>query len=280
MAHKSNGQIVRYSKGKTKFEILTKKGAALKFRQKQLGLQHVLMIDQIFTKLSQGKVAKSSELQRVFGSTDLNECATKILEHGELNLSSCERKGKTKAKRNEIVYYIHRNYTNPLSKLPHPTTRISHCMDECKIRVNDTKSTRTQALNAIKKMSGKLFFAKANMLGVHLTVTYKHDLHKIGQFIYKITCGGSFQQKWNDKGCVFVLEISKNDLDDLVDKMNKVTNGGDYDLRVVDQDTSHRIEDSCTKKAKRSKKRMDYMMDAKDLKKMNRKKNKKRLNHA
>jgi len=73
-------------------------------------------------------------------------------------------------KKNEIIYYIIKNYVNPLSNLPHPRIRILQCMEECKIRIDLTKSTKTQSLNAIKKMSGKLFFAKANMLSIHLTI--------------------------------------------------------------------------------------------------------------
>jgi len=56
-------------------------------------------IDTIYTKLSQGKVAKNSELQRVFGTTDFNECIGKILENGELKTSKSERKGKVDEKK-------------------------------------------------------------------------------------------------------------------------------------------------------------------------------------
>eukprot|EP01084_Bolivina_argentea_P155365 270745_1 len=279
MSQKNNGQIVRYQQGKTKFEILTKKGAVLKYRQKKLGLQYVLMIDTIYTKVSQGKIAKSSELKRVFGTTDFNECVNKILENGDLNLSSSERKDKSNSKLNEVVYYITKNYINPLSNIPHPRDRILNCMKECGIKINTTKSTKTQALNAIKKMRGKLFFTKAHMLTVNLTIKYKYDINKIGQMINKITSGASYQQKWNDKGCVFVLEMSKGDLEDLGNKLNKVTNGGDYDLKfndVIDYKVAGNNGYSNNKNKSKRHSRNQYLMDQKDLKKLNRKKKKKK----
>eukprot|EP00483_Globobulimina_turgida_P001589 UN01591 len=98
--------------------------------------------------------------------------------------------------------------------------------------------------------------------------------------INKISCGASYQQKWNDKGCVFVLEMSKGDLEDLSKQLNKVTNGGDYDLKVAEDVIDYKIAGSTKSKSKRKNKhnRADYLMDPKDLKKLNRKKKKKRLN--
>eukprot|EP01084_Bolivina_argentea_P219457 372207_1 len=149
----SQGQTIRYSHGKLKFEILTKKGSALKFRQNNnMSIQNVLMVDKVFTRLSRGKVAKACDLRKAFGTVDIIECCRKILENGDLNLSSAERKSFVERKRNEIIYWIHKNYCNPKTNVPHPTTRISGCMDECKIRIDPKKSTKKQALSAIKKM--------------------------------------------------------------------------------------------------------------------------------
>merc|ERR1719242_762941 len=118
-----------------------------------------------------------------------------ILDSGDLNLSSSERTAKTDSKRNEIVYYIVKNYVNPLSKLPHPAARIEAAMNEHKIRIDVTKSTKTQALDAIKKMRGKLFFAKAHSMNIRLSIKYKYDIKQIGVLLSRITGGTSYQQK-------------------------------------------------------------------------------------
>ena len=267
MAHKGNGQIVRFQKGKLKFEVLAKKGAVVKYREQRLSVQHVLLIDTIYSKCSQGKVAKSSDLKRVFGTADFMQCASQILQNGDLSLSSSERKAKMDTKKHEIVYYISKNYINPLSKCPHPSDRILSCMEECNIKINATKSTKTQSLNAIKKMSGTLFFAKAAALSISLSIKYKYDINKIGQLINRISGGSSYQQKWNEKGCVFVMELSKADLEDLSNKLNKLTNGGDYDLKVDDFGDCKAA--GVTKKS--SRKYCEYMMEQKDLKRVQRK---------
>ena len=272
--HKSNGQIVRYQKGKTRFEILTKKGAASKYRQKKVGLQHVLMIDQIFSKLSQGKVAKNSDLQRVFGTSNLNECVIQILESGTLNLSSAERATKSDAKRNGIAYYIAKNYINPRTNTPHPRDRILQCMSECKVRIDATKSIRTQSLSAIKKMSGKLCFAKSRMLSVRLTVRYKYDLNKVGVTLSRISGGASCSQKWSDEGCSFALEMNRGDIEELQKALSSMTNGGDYQLVVEEQ---HSVTPGRVAGATQASTKGDlYRMDVKDVRKMNRKKKKRK----
>jgi len=78
-----------------------------------------------------------------------------------------------------------------------------------------------------------------------------------------------------------VLEINKSDLDDLGNKINNITNGGDYNLKVIDDDINYqKIAGSTNKSRKNTGRRDQYMMDEKDLKKLNRKKKKKRFNQT
>ena len=163
------GQICVYKKGKHKFEVITKKGQVLKFRDGKIGFTDVLMIDQIFTNSVRGDVANESDLNDVFGTEDMLKCLQEIVKNGELQYSAQERKGFVDEKTKEIVYYINKNYVNPKTKLPHPADRISHCMKECKIRVDPKGDTRRMAEDAVKKMRGKLMFAKAVALTAKLT---------------------------------------------------------------------------------------------------------------
>jgi ribosome maturation protein Sdo1 len=56
-------QVVRYKAGDTgTFEVLTKKGAALQFREGKLGFSNVLFADEIYTNHSKGERAKEADL--------------------------------------------------------------------------------------------------------------------------------------------------------------------------------------------------------------------------
>ena len=168
-AKKHGGQIVKYTSGKHKFEVIAKQGTVLKYRDDKLGFANVLMVDQVFTNSTRGDIANPSDLKEVFGTEDLTECCKKILKSGQLQYTAQERKQFVDQKTNEIVYYINKNYVDPKTKLPHPSDRILNCIKECHIRIDPNKDTRRQAEDAVKKMRGKLMFAKAVALRANLT---------------------------------------------------------------------------------------------------------------
>jgi len=92
-------QLVRYQHGKNKFEILTKPGSVLKFREGKLGWDKVHMADVVFSNSSRGDLASGKDLEAAFGTSNPEECCKKIVETGELQLSAQERKDEMEAKK-------------------------------------------------------------------------------------------------------------------------------------------------------------------------------------
>jgi ribosome maturation protein SDO1 len=64
------------------------------------------------------------------------DCIKIIMEKGEYNLSTAERKEKVEKKRKEIINYIHKYYTDPRSKTAHPVTRIEGALSEIKYNID------------------------------------------------------------------------------------------------------------------------------------------------
>ena len=58
-----NSQIVKYNSDKYKFQVITKKGTVLKYRDNQLSFNYVLQIDQIFGK-TLNDIANDTDLQK------------------------------------------------------------------------------------------------------------------------------------------------------------------------------------------------------------------------
>jgi len=232
MASKGHGgQIVKYSSGKHKFEVVAKQGMVLKFRDGGIGFQNVLMIDQIFTNSTRGDVANVSDLKEVFGTEDLTKCCQQIVKNGELQYTAQERKQFVEQKTNEIVYYINKNYVDPKTKLPHPADRISNCMKECRIRVDPKGDTRRQSEDAVKKMRGKLMFAKAVALRATLTIKHSH-VGQCNNLIHKVA--NVIKEEWTGTGCIFTVELSKADMNSLQVALMKPTNG-DYEMTFLNE---------------------------------------------
>merc|ERR1712228_55519 len=253
------GQLCVYKKGKHKFEVISKQGQILKFRDGKVGVNSVLLVDQVFTNSVRGDVANAVDLSQVFGTDDIIKCCEEIVKNGELQYSAQERKAFVDEKTKEIVYYINKNYANPKTKLPHPADRISHCMKECKIRVDPKADTRRMAEDALKKMRGKLMFAKAVSMRAKLTIKHQHVgqctnlIHKVATVIH---------EEWTGTGCVFTVELSKADMNSLQVALMKPTNG-DYEITFLD-DSGNAVgaasdcdNDSKNKKGKKGKKKKD-----------------------
>merc|ERR1712013_876874 len=86
---------------------------------------------------------------------------------------------------------------------------------------------RRQAEDAVKKMRGKLMFAKAVALRALLTVKHAH----VGQctnLIHKVA--NVCHEEWTATGCVYTLDLST-----LQVAMMKPTNG-DYSVTFIDED--------------------------------------------
>merc|ERR1712154_154584 len=260
MASKGHGgQIVKYSSGKHKFEVVAKQGMVLKFRDGGIGFQNVLMIDQIFTNSTRGDVANVSDLKEVFGTEDLTKCCQQIVKNGELQYTAQERKQFVEQKTNEIVYYINKNYVDPKTKLPHPADRISNCMKECRIRVDPKGDTRRQSEDAVKKMRGKLMFAKAVALRATLTIKHSH-VGQCNNLIHKVA--NVIKEEWTGTGCIFTVELSKADMNSLQVALMKPTNG-DYEMTFLD-DSGNAVgaqsddnDDGKNKKGKKKKGKKD-----------------------
>merc|ERR1739838_314447 len=97
-----------------------------------------------------------------------------IVDMGELQLSSKERDAILNEKKQEIIYYIHTNWEDPKTKLPHPMVRLEGCFKEKKCKVDPNGDVKSMAEAAVKNMTGTLFFAKAVGMQGTLRIAMKH----------------------------------------------------------------------------------------------------------
>jgi ribosome maturation protein SDO1 len=217
-----SSQLVVYKHNKKlSFEIITYNGTVRKFKNNQLGWDKVLQTDLIFTNSKKGNRASSKDLKTAFGTDDLNECAKLIVEKGELQVSAKERKEDTKTKKNEIIYYIHKNYIDPKSKLPHPMSRLELAIDNLKYRIDTKRLTEQQANEIIKKLQGKLFFKKSL---IEMKVSMEHRyIGQCSNVIYGMT--NVIKERITSDGYEWKVSISSSDFDSFIEKLTKLTSG-------------------------------------------------------
>jgi len=63
----------------------------------------------------------------------------KIIEDGDVQLTTEQRKHFLQKKRNEIITMISKNAIDPQAKTPHPPQRIENAMEQAKIHIDPFK---------------------------------------------------------------------------------------------------------------------------------------------
>jgi ribosome maturation protein SDO1 len=146
--------IARLDSHGERFEIFVdpELAHAFKFDEKKPELSEILAVEDIFKDAHKGDRSPDEVLNKIFGSTDVMFVATKILEKGEIQLTTEQRKKMQEEKRKQIVSLICRNCINPVNKTPHPPQRIEIAMDEAKVNIDPFKSAEAQVNEVIKEL--------------------------------------------------------------------------------------------------------------------------------
>lgn len=228
-------QVVRYKVEEVgvTFEILTKKGAALQFREGKLGFSNVLFADEIFSNHAKGERAKESDLTAAFGTTNVEDCAKVILQKGELQISAAERREKVAKKRAEMVNYIHKFYTDPRTKTPHPVVRIENAFDQLKLNIDpDMPAERQVQEKVLKRLPEILPIKRSEMTGI-LAIPTK----TIGQAMGTVKKYAQVSnENYSSSNVTMHVSIVPGDYDLFMNDLRTVTKGDftfDIDGQVV-----------------------------------------------
>ena len=142
--------IARVEKSGEKFEILVKPEAVQKVRDgKDVDLLKELAIDEIFKDAHKGSKASEDKMVEFFGTTEPLAVAKQIIQRGEIQLTTEQRRQMLEAKRKQIVQYIAANAINPQTSTPHPPQRIENAMEEAKVHIDPFKPVEEQVKDVL-----------------------------------------------------------------------------------------------------------------------------------
>lgn len=127
-------------------------------------LGEVLQIDSIFANVSKGMLASAKDLQDVFGTTDHPTICKEILDKGELQVSEQERVALCESTFRDIASIVADKTINPETNRPYTVAIIQNAMRQIQFSVNLSKSSKSQALEVIRKLKTVMPIVRANML--------------------------------------------------------------------------------------------------------------------
>mmetsp|Transcript_32479 Transcript_32479/g.79493 ORF Transcript_32479/g.79493 Transcript_32479/m.79493 type:complete len:253 (-) Transcript_32479:539-1297(-) len=162
----TNVAVVRLKRHGKRFEIACYKNKVAAYRAgTEKDLDEVLQIDNtVFTNVSKGVAAKTADLQKAFGTTDVHACVLEILQKGEVQVSDKERSSALEAKFAEVANLAASKCVDKKTKRPVTVTMVERAMRETlHFAVVPGKSAKSQALEVIKQLKEHLDIDRAQM---------------------------------------------------------------------------------------------------------------------
>lgn len=110
----------------------------------QTDLSEVIQIDNVFSNVSKGAVASSDDLQKAFGTTDVQKVLLEVLKKGELQVGEKERAVELEDLKKEICTEVAGRCVDPGTQRPHTVGMIEKAMGEVGYSVKPGKSAKVQ----------------------------------------------------------------------------------------------------------------------------------------
>jgi len=215
--------VVRFSVEGEKFEILVKPDPALEFKLgKRKDISGVLISEEIYSDSNKGTRASTEKLMKAFKTTDPTEVATIMLQKGELNLTTDQRRKMVSEKRKQIVDFISKTYVDPRSHLPHPPIRIEQAMDDARVSVDPFRNTDEQIKEIIEQLRSIIPLKSENML---LDILVPAQFAAQSYSVLK-SFGTLKKEEWQANGALkVILDIPAAARANVMDRLGSVTKG-------------------------------------------------------
>ena len=215
--------LARIKKHGMSFEISVDPDKAVSYKEEKiLDVNEVILADNIFTDVKRGLATSSSDLDKAFGTTDINVIADIIIKKGEIQLTSEHRTQERDKKRKKLVHLIHIQAVDPKTNLPHPENRIEAALEEAKINLADHKTIEEQFDEIISKLRPIIpIKIEKKELTIIIPAQYSGKA-------YSVVKGNStiLRDEWlNDGGWKVIIEIPAGLWQDFIDKINSLTHG-------------------------------------------------------
>ncbi len=207
--------------GKT-FEVYVDPEMANMYKEgRKPDTKNILVVEEIYADAKKAEKAKSQDVQKAFGTTDVYKILETILKKGNLQLTTEQKRKKAEEKYRQIVSILMRETIDPRTNAPHTQSRIEEALEKARIHVDPFRDARDQLPDILKEIRTiiPLKFEKLK-LAVKIPPEFAHRSY--GTF----KSWGIVKEHWaNDGSLIVVVEIPAGAQGEFYDKINKLTNG-------------------------------------------------------
>jgi len=215
--------VARFSFEGEKFEILVKPDPALDYKMgKKKDLSAVLVSDEIYTDSGKGTKPSTEKLLKAFKTEDLTEIAQIIMEKGDLNLTTDQRRKMIDDKRKQIIEFIVKTYVDPRTHLPHPPVRIENALKDGRVSIDPQKNVEEQVKEIVEKLRSIIALKSENLsLEIIIPAQYASQSYAVLKSV-----GSLKKEEWQNNGSLkAILEIPAAARPNVIDRLGSITKG-------------------------------------------------------
>lgn len=215
--------VVRLSVEGEKFEIIVKPDPALDFKLgKRKEISGILVSDEVYSDSSKGTRASTEKLMKAFKTTDVNAIAVTILQKGDLNLTTDQRRKMVAEKHNKVVDFIAKNFVDPRSHLPHPPVRIEQAMNDARVSIDPFRNLDEQIKDVVEQLRSIIPLKSENMV---LEIVVPPQFAAQSYSVLK-SFGSLKKEEWQANGSLkVILDIPAAARANVIDRLGSVTKG-------------------------------------------------------
>jgi ribosome maturation protein SDO1 len=215
--------VVRFAVEGEKFELLVKPEPALDYKLGKIkDISTILVSDEIYSDSSKGTRASTEKLFKAFKTDDTATIAALIMQKGELNLTTDQRRKMVLEKRKQIVDFIAKTYVDPRSHLPHPPLRIEQAMDDARISIDPFRNSAEQTKDVVEQLRSIIPLKSENMI---LEIVVPAQFAAQSYSVLK-SAGTLKKEEWQANGSLkVILDIPAAARANVIDRLGSVTKG-------------------------------------------------------
>ncbi len=206
-----------------RFEVLIDPYAHEKLEEDpSINVVDLLAAEEVFSDASKGDRASTESLEKIFGTDEVDSIVRQILDRGDIQLTTEQRKKMQEDKRKQIVATIVRNAINPQTRTPHPPQRIENAMEEARVHIDPFKPVNVQVQDVLDELRPliPISFEKT-------VIAVKASPEDYGRIYGDVKSFGRItKEEWQPDGSwIGLVEIPAGVQSELYDRLNSKTHG-------------------------------------------------------
>jgi ribosome maturation protein SDO1 len=199
---------------------------------KEVDLLKELAIDEIFKDAHKGSKASEEKMVEFFGTAEPLAVAKQIIQRGEIQLTTEQRRQMLEVKRKQVVQYIAANAINPQTGAPHPPQRIENAMEEAKVHVDPFKPVEEQVKDVLDALR-PLLPIRFEKVRIAVKLSAEDSAKAYGDIK---GYGTILKEEWSPTGAwLGVVEMPAGLQTDFLERLNAKTRGN-VETRVLKPD--------------------------------------------